>query len=175
MKKFDPFNSRLCRDIRNALSESCVNALTTKDLQPAKAIAAHYQEIGVEQYCLDYIDNRLSSYDKIIQFVCEKPDAEVYEIALHLWDEELFFEVHEYLEQHWMKASGDYKNILQALIRAAGVYVHLERGNMKGAQKMATKAVDILGSHQQDLPSYFKVAVLLEKLRTLDPAPPKLL
>ncbi len=175
MKKFDPFNSRLCRDIRNALSESCVDALTTKNLQPANSIATHYHEIGAEKYCLNYIDNRLASYNKVIQFVTSKPDAEVYEITLHLWDEELFFELHEFLEQHWMKATGDYKKILQALIRAAGTYIHLEQGNMKGAKKMAAKAVEILQPHQHDLPSYFKVPVLLEKLRTIDPVPPKLL
>lgn len=83
--KFDPFNSRLCRDIRNGLSEGFMN-----QQQAAKI-----------------------SQDNIRDH--SKKTDDTFLIASLILDQELFFEVHDYLELHWMKASGDNKIIIQAL------------------------------------------------------------
>lgn len=91
-----------------------------------------------------------------------------------LWNQELFFEVHEWLEKGWLKAHGTDKSILQALIRAAGTYVHLKHGQREGAKKMAAKAVQTLLQHKAMVPAIFNVEVLIAKLAALDPVPPKL-
>ena len=59
-------------------------------------------------------------------------------IAVILWDLDLFFEVHEILEPPWIKAQGDRKLLLQALIRAAGVYINLELGYTDRAAKISS-------------------------------------
>jgi predicted metal-dependent hydrolase len=53
-----------------------------------------------------------------------------------------------------MTADGDDKKLLQAIIRAAGAYVHLEQGNLIGAKRIAAKAVAVLERHQDRLSPY---------------------
>lgn len=87
----------------------------------------------------------------------------------------IFFEAHELLEQAWRAASGDEKRILQALIRAASVYIKLEYGYDGAARKMAGRALPVLEGHTTFLARYFQPEKLLRALR--DPAlpPPRLL
>ena len=94
--------------------------------------------------------------------------------AILLWDHALFFEVHDLLEHEWMRAEGKQKEMLQALIRAAGVYVHLARGNVRGAEKMAAKAVVGLVKHRDSLPAEIDLDLLLSKLQNRDKVPPLL-
>jgi hypothetical protein len=172
--KFDPFNNRLSRDIRNQLSGSFMSALRTKNLQKVQTLAAQYSGKGFEPYHQEYIEKHLGRYEKVLKRVKELSFDDKYILALHLWDEELFYEVHEYLEYHWKRAAGEDKRILQAMIRAAGTYIHLEHGNLIGAEKMAAKAVKILEASRGLLPFCLDLDLLLLKLRNLDPVPPKL-
>jgi hypothetical protein len=73
-----------------------------------------------------------------------------------------------------MTAEEDEKKLLQAIIRAAGAYVHLEQGNLSGASRIAAKAVAVLEVHQERLSPYADPQLLLAKLRALDPIPPVL-
>lgn len=41
------------------------------------------------------------------------------EEALHLWEEERYFEVHEVLEEAWREAEGEKRRLLQGLILLA--------------------------------------------------------
>jgi hypothetical protein len=59
------------------------------------------------------------------------------------------------------------------LIRAAGTYMHLECGRHMGARKMSSKAVETLIRYKESIP-VFNVELLIAKLKTLDPVPPKL-
>jgi hypothetical protein len=95
-------------------------------------------------------------------------------IALLLWDQKLFFEFHEWLEQKWHNSQGTEKIIFQALIRAAGTYIHLEHGKIAGARKMASRAVTNLIRYKESIPIFFNVELLVAKLKALDPVPPKL-
>jgi len=48
----------------------------------------------------------------------------------------LYFEVHELLEPHWMRAEGPTRDVLQGLIQAAVGYQHLANGNVAGARAL---------------------------------------
>jgi hypothetical protein len=174
--EFDPFNSRLCRDIRNELSESLMKAIHSQDIGPSMTAARKYVAEGVEPFIIGYIENRLTRYRTIITQIrsAHIPIRDTFIIALLLWDQELFFEVHEWLERKWLDSKGAEKMVLQALIRAAGVYVHLEHGKNAAARKMASKAVAGLTHHRALVPLCVNVDVLVDKLEELDPVPPKL-
>jgi DUF309 family protein family protein len=48
----------------------------------------------------------------------------------------LYFEVHEVLEPHWMRAEGPPRQALQGLIQATVGYQHLANGNLDGARTL---------------------------------------
>jgi Domain of unknown function (DUF309) len=53
-----------------------------------------------------------------------------------LWNERLFFEVHEVLEAVWQRETGDRRQALQGLIQVAVAYHHLAHGNPRGARTL---------------------------------------
>ena len=55
-------------------------------------------------------------------------------VAAVLWNERLFFEVHEVLEKVWIGASGDERQALQGVIQIAVAFHHLAHGNRRGAR-----------------------------------------
>jgi len=172
--RFDPFNDRLCRNVRNALSEAFITALDQADLQPVQNTAGFFQEDTLPEAVKAYIDDRLSVYTGVMAELRRQPSNDPLEVAFRIWDGRLFFETHEYLEPFWMGAEGERKKLFQAVIRAAGTYVHLEQGNRKGAARIAAKAIDALDRQQDRLSPYIDAHLLLEKLRSLDPVPPRL-
>ena len=174
---FDPFQNRLCRNIRNELSESMVKSIETGDIGPSHATARKYLSDDPEQLKLtgSYIHSRLARYQTVlsqIQLNSIRVD-EIYKIAILLWDEGLFFEVHEWLEERWHASEGLEKKVIQILIRAAGTYVHLEFGRMDAARKIGEKALTGLKKHKASVPNLIDVNLLIEKIKTLDPVPPK--
>jgi len=66
----------------------------------------------------------------------DPPLAEALEQAAVLFDAGLGFEVHELLERHWARATGDERSALQGLIQIAVGYQHLANGNLIGAQAL---------------------------------------
>lgn len=174
MKRFDPFADRLSRDIRNDLSEALMNSLRRLDLAPAQEVADRYLATDLEPIYRQYIYDRMQRYGRALERIGRQHFDDAFHRALVLWDEELFFEVHEILEHAWMNAAGKRKLILQAMIRAAGMYVQLDRGNTKGATSMAAKAVAAFEVNRSEVPDFFDLDLLLSKLRGVDPVPPKL-
>ena len=174
--RFDPFQSRVCRNIRNELSKIFMEAIHSRDLAPSYAVAKKYAQEGAEQSIKEYISNRIERYSVIITQMqsANIAEDETYFIVLLLWDKELFFEIHEWLEPKCLKAIGTEKSILQALIRAAGTYILLEYGRDEGAKKMAAKAVAALLQHTKLLPDFLNSELLIAKLKAVDPIPPKL-
>jgi hypothetical protein len=173
-ERFDPFNNRLCRNVRNALSENFKTVLEQKKMQPVRHVAGFFLNDPLPSCVRTYIDQRLAAYERVLTNVLNHQLDDPLEIAVAIWDQHLFFETHEYLEHYWMTADGDDKKLLQALIRAAGAYVHLEQGNLIGAKRIAAKAVAVLEVHQDRLSPYADPRLLLAKLRSLDPKPPTL-
>lgn len=172
--RFDPFNNRLCRNVRNALSENFKKVLEQNKMQPVRRVAGFFLNDPLPGCVRAYIDQRLAAYEQVLADVRNRQLEEPLDIAVAIWDRRLFFETHEYLEPHWMTAGGEDKKLLQAIIRAAGAYVHLEQGNLTGAKRIAAKAVAVLESHQDRLSPYADPRLLLATLRSLDPVPPTL-
>ena len=172
--QFEPFQDRLSRDIRNDLAASLVKALQEGNLAPVLAVAARYQDQDIAPCYTEYIQDRITRYRAALAEIRQGSD-DVFFRALVLWDLRLFFEVHEILEPAWLKAAGGEKLFLQALIRAAGVYIKLEYGYRKGAEKMAQRALPVLAQYQDLLARYCNPEKLLHALRDITLPPPLLL
>lgn len=56
--------------------------------------------------------------------------------AALLFQARLYFEVHELLEPHWLRAEGSDREALQGLIQVAVGYQHLANGNVSGARAL---------------------------------------
>ena len=56
--------------------------------------------------------------------------------AAALFDAGLYFEVHELLEPHWVRATGAERQALQGLIQVAVAFQHLDNGNVEGARSL---------------------------------------
>ena len=168
MKKFDPFNNRLARDIRNELSKSFHEALIKRDLFLCKERAAGYLEQGLEQVYQEYIRTRLEKYDKALAAVEHgQVDNELKQAEI-LWEFELYFEMHELLEVIWKNALGNERKALQGLIQAAGMKIHAENGNFKAAASMGRKAQTALQLYGKALNCFHKLeSILIEIRKTL--------
>ena len=171
---FDPFRDRLSRDIRNDLSASLPTCMAQHQLTAALTVAERYLagNPGPEQVA--YIEERLDRYARFLAQVAGGP-AEVVWQGLVLWDLGLFFEVHEILEHAWLRSAGAEKDFLQALIRAAGVYIKREYGFDDAAAKMAAKALPVLAANRHRLAVYSDPDRLLTALPAADAKPPLLL
>ncbi|MBU1140252.1 MAG: DUF309 domain-containing protein [Proteobacteria bacterium] len=173
--RFNPFEERLARDIRNELSAAILQVFAEMDITPALKIARHYLAIPHESVHEKYIYDRLSRYEQALAIILDEKLVSAWDQALVLWDLKLFFEVHEILEHAWLPATGAEKLVLQAMIRAAGMYIKLhDQRNETGARKMAAKAADTLEANRQAVPPGLPLDLLLAKLRNIDPSPPLL-
>jgi len=172
--RFEPFQDRLSRDIRNELSAALPPALAQRDLAPVRAVAVRYLQQGLAAPYVAYIEARLAGYAEALAIIGRARVEDALNQALIFWDLGLFFEVHEILEHAWHGAQGAEKELLQALIRAAGFYIKAEYGYFEAGAKMAGRAVAALEKNRQGCPD-FALETLLRSLRNLDPVPPKLL
>lgn len=161
---FDPFQDRLSRDIRNQLSESIIACLRTMDLVPAREVAERFLALqpGPEQVA--YIKQRLIGYTRFLERAAIGPEDVLWQ-GLVLWDLGLHFEVHEILEYAWHRSQGEEKLLLQAMIRAAGVYIKGDYGYTEAAAKLAAKALPVLESQRQRLDVYIDPERLLAAMR----------
>ncbi len=171
---FQPFTDRLSRDIRNDLSESLVTAIKEDSLGPAENIGNQYLRKNLDPAYSSYIQKRLQCYARALKTLRGHTSDPLFQ-ALVLWDEELFFEVHEVLEHAWLQADGEEKLFLQAMIRAAGVYVKIEAGYTAPAAKIAAKAIPVLKNNWNRLEQYTTPTKLIEALENLEVESPKLL
>lgn len=171
---FDPFRDRLSRDIRNQLSASLPTCMAQQQLTAARAVANRHLagKPGPEQVA--YINDRLDRYARFLALLTGGP-AEVVWQGLVLWDLGLFFEVHEIVEHAWLRSAGAEKDFLQALIRAAGVYIKREYGFDQAAAKMAAKALPVLAANRHRLAVYTDPDRLLTALLEANAKPPLLL
>lgn len=168
---FDPFQDRLCRDIRNQLSESIMACLRIGSLDPAQQVAKHFLAMQLTSHQLAYIERRLAGYAQFLEQAAAGPEDVLWR-GLVLWDLGLHFEVHEILEQAWHQARGEEKLLLQAMIRAAGVYIKGEYGYTEAATKLAAKALPVLESQRIRLAAYIEPERLFAAMRhPATPAP----
>ena len=170
--RFNPFEDRLSRDVRNDLSETIIEVLESQSLTAAETVADGYRHRNLDAPHIDYIDDRLTRYGQALERL--KTDSNLLNRAAVLWDLRLFFEVHEILEPAWMEAGGDEKRLLQALIRAAGAYINLELGYGERARKISAKALPVLEELGEELTDSIDVQALITALKTLPLEPPLL-
>jgi hypothetical protein len=173
-ERFNPFTHRTARDIRNSLSEAFVGALSTMDPGPYANCARRWQEQDLPPLYGDYIDSRLLRYDRILDEIRTDEIQDSLQQAVMIWNQGLFFEFHDHLETLWKAATGDMRQVLKGLIKAAGVYIHLEQNHQQAAFSLAAKAYALLEQYRDCLTFITDTQTLLDKLQTCNPAPPRL-
>jgi hypothetical protein len=171
---FDPFSDRLSRDIRNSLSDAFVTSLKQKDAGYCQDLSQKWFEKGPAPVYKEYIRDRIRRYDLALQHIRHSQIADARVQAVILWNHGLFFEVHDILENIWHKTQGEEHQAIKGLIKAAGVYVHLEYNRLDSAERLAGKAVRLIRKHANCLGFISNLKVLIGALMTCDPLPPKL-
>ena len=90
-ERFDPFNNRLCRNVRNALSENFLKVLEQKKMQSVRRVAGYFLNDPVPAYVKIYIEQRLAAYEQVLTNVLNHKLDHPLEIAVAIWDQHLFF------------------------------------------------------------------------------------
>ncbi len=167
---FDPYEDRTARNIRNRLSVAFVLAVQDSDFE---GLLSSVQRICPPEtgpvYCA-FVNDRMNRYRRALETIRAQQAAAPIHQAVVLWNEGLFFEVHEILESVWNDSQRWRKEALRGLIQAAGVYVHRQRGADRAAERLADRAVAHLAAHRENLPEISNIEDLIEALT--DPARP---
>ncbi len=169
---FNPFEDRFSRDMRNALSSALATAIETGEHNTLRSVIEDFDSKNLAPQYRNYFDKRCLHYKKALESM--ETELAPIEQAVILWNEGLYFEVHEVLEHVWYHAQGNEKLTLQALIRAAGVYVKKEYGYSGPAAKIAGKSWPVLRDNEDLLKSYFDPEPLIYALQHLEEPPPHL-
>lgn len=170
-KRFNPFEDRLSRDIRNDLSEGLALAVETGNPDKLNTIVANYRKQQLATHYSEYLEDRYDSYLLALKSI-HAGITDPIEQAAVLWNHGLFFEVHEVLEHVWYSAEGQMRATLQALIRAAGVYIKQEYGFSDSARRIAAKAIPVIEANRSILINYFKIEPLVSGLKNPTAPPP---
>ncbi len=171
---FNPFLDRLSRDLRNDLSEGLADAILSGTADKLSGVVAYYRQQPLADCYLSYLDQRCSRYEKALTAIQPGITDPIHQ-GLILWDLGLFFEVHEILEHAWYTAEGARKQTLQALIRAAGVYIKREYGFDDSATRIAEKALPVLEENRALLAGYCDPDRLISALHNPEAGAPTLL
>ena len=171
--RFDPFNSRLARDIRNTLSKSFLRSLKDNNSEIFQLSTAEYLKQELEPVYEKYIRNRLKTYEEVFAIITRDRVHDVLQQATIFWDHGLYFEMHELLEPVWIKAEGGMRRALQGLIRAAGAKIHLESSNTAAAASMGAKALADLEEFGGALAGFTKCKAIMADLKKIPVTVPK--
>ncbi len=172
--RFDPFSDRRSRDIRNLLSEAFVRSIEIMDATPFEGAAGTVLSDHPGDIYHSFTQERLEVYKRTFDQIRTGTIRDQRRQVIILWNQGLFFEVHELLESIWYPTKGKERRGLKGLIQAAGVYVHLEQGNQKAAAGLARRAVVHLEEAGEGIPFIANLTLLIRKLKGLDISPPKL-
>jgi len=168
--RFDPFNDRRARDIRNRLSRLFMEALARGDMDVLESWFRR-QDIGPPYR--PWAEARLQRYRELVACSAGR-SLPALAIFCWMWNKELFFECHELVEEEWRRATGRRRAALQGLIQAAGFYVHSERGAQAAAARIGRKAVANLRGHREQLPAWLDVETICVAIETGSRRPPRL-
>lgn len=179
-KEFDPYATRLARDIRNTLANDFVHGLLAGQRDAAAEAARRLLAADPPPSHAAWIAQRLELYRRAEGQLAGAAHLPSLELGLALWRRGLFFEAHEALEQAWQTSSGPRRRALKALVQAVGSCVHAQRGATAVAASLARKAGQGLLDHGQALDELPWLAELAARLNqgqacTLDDGwpPPK--
>lgn len=171
---FDPFKNRLARDIRNTLSQAFVDALMKLDTSEYQNVARQWFVGNPDETYAGYIKDRLERYTRVFEQISANGINDAKIRVLIIWNQGLFFEVHDFLENLWQQTSNDERQALKGLIQAAGVYIHLQFNHRQAAERLAIKSSERLKKYAYCLSFIDNLNLLIEKLQNLDAVPPLL-
>ncbi len=166
---FDPFENRHHRDIRNALGSGFVKSIQQRTLRPFQSALDTYPNQLDKSPTGIYIENRHQVLKKMLNQI-ESTEACImddFSILMLLWDHQLYYEFHEWVEEIWLTAKGDFKKALQALIFVSVAFEqHLYNRN-DPAKRLALKAIDRLNKHKFFLPNSIKASIFIDALKKI--------
>ena len=128
--------------LRNRLAATILAAVSDADARRTLAAVAHAPEAWLaveERHWAPLLIARARRASEALAAVPPARDAgldAVLDVAATLYEAGLHFEVHEWLEPHWMAASGHTREALQGLIQAAVGWQHLANDNVAGARSL---------------------------------------
>jgi predicted metal-dependent hydrolase len=102
---------------------------------------------------LSPVSSRVEAYCRALETFRRRPNRpagvleRVMSQAACLFNEGLFFEVHEVLEAVWLRAQGQVRLALQGLIQIAAGFHHLENENLWGALSLLREGREKLKNH----------------------------
>lgn len=165
---FDPFNSRLCRDVRNQLGHAMVESFETGSVDPFSKAVNKWKSATHEASVLDYINHRQACFENLFKPL-ETFNFSNAKIIPMLWNQKLYFECHEWLEEQWLKSSGKTKKGLQALILCAAAYEHQLYNRPESAKKVSKKAISRIREFKNHLPDWVDAKDIINHLTDLSP------
>jgi uncharacterized protein len=165
---------RTARLLRNQLSHALDEALAGQSPAPFRERGHELLARAEKPAYQAFVRDRLARYDRAFAEIAARGLDRPWEQALVLWNHRLFFEVHDLLELEWRQAREGQRLALRAVIQAAAVYVHLDRGNSSAARRLAARAILGLRAHGRELPPFSGLAQLLTALEHLEAEPPRL-
>ncbi len=147
--RFNPFEDRTDRDVRNLLGNAFISAVHKGDPAPVAQAVSKLRQKTLPGPVQRYIKARYERYAGVLAKISSDSilGGDVYAVAGLLWDEALYFECHEWLEQNYRDVQGQEKKILQAMIRTAGTFELLAYNRKKAAVSVAAKALSVLEPH----------------------------
>ena len=166
---FNPFEDRIDRDVRNLLGSAFIDALHKGDPAPVAQAVSDLERATLPDPAQRYIKARYHRYIVVLEQVSSNPllGADIYATAGLLWDESLFFECHEWLEQNYRAVQGQEKKVLQAMIRTAGTFELLAYNRKKAAVSVAAKALSVLEFNLLQVPESFNIQPKIARLKAV--------
>ena len=120
---------------------------------PPRALAEQLRGVLTPEFEADWsaVRAKLLQYGAVLEGWSGQAGASALEVVLQksalLFNQHLFFEVHEVLEPQWMKEQGEVKSFLQGLIQIAVAFYHLERGNLAGTRSLLHEGLIKIAPH----------------------------
>lgn len=72
------------------------------------------------------------------------------QLACDQFNSRQYFECHESLEEIWQEEQGDVRDLYKGLIQVAAAFVHITRGNCRGANRLLTTALGYLEPYRAE-------------------------
>lgn len=132
------------------LAARLLRSLTQEDEQ---ARLAPGEELQAE---LSAATHRIEAYCRALEMLSRRPCRSPHPVeraleeAACLFNESLFFEVHEVLEAVWLTEGEGVRLLLQGLIQIAVGFHHLENNNPRGALSLLTEGVEKVKGYGSD-------------------------
>ena len=120
---------------------------------PPHALAEKLRCVLTPDFEMDWpaVRAKLLQYGAVLEGWSGQAGASALEVVLQksalLFNQHLFFEVHEVLEPQWMKEQGEVKSFLQGLIQIAVAFYHLGRGNLAGTRSLLHEGLIKIAPH----------------------------